>query len=152
VAPRRQLTVDAYGIQRRRRRVAPQARSPHLRRYINEALPTAPIAQEAIELILGLHRVEHDAKEQEITARKLISGFDGCGQDLSGTRAARTPSRTTTSAQRVRSRGRSDTRSPMSRAPAFSRRTRVNSASERSLRRVALGRKNYLSSATSTPA
>jgi hypothetical protein len=29
----------------------------HLRRYFYEALPTAPIAQEAIDLILGLYRV-----------------------------------------------------------------------------------------------
>ncbi len=47
----------------------------HLRCYFHEALPTAPIAQEAIELILGLYRVEHDAKSQEITGTKkhLIS-------------------------------------------------------------------------------
>src|SRR6185312_1242322 len=42
----------------------------HLRRYFHEALPTAPIAQEAIDLILGLYRVEHDAKEQTITGTK----------------------------------------------------------------------------------
>jgi transposase len=33
----------------------------HLRRYFHEALPTAAIAQEAIDMILGLYRVEHDA-------------------------------------------------------------------------------------------
>jgi transposase len=38
----------------------------HLRRYFHEALPTAPIAQEAIDLILELYRVEHDAKERRI--------------------------------------------------------------------------------------
>jgi transposase len=38
----------------------------HLRRYFHEALSTAPIAQQAIDLILELYRVEHDAKEQRI--------------------------------------------------------------------------------------
>jgi len=38
----------------------------HLRRYFHESLPTAPSAQQAIELILDLYRVEHDAKERGI--------------------------------------------------------------------------------------
>ena len=41
-----------------------------MRRYFHEALPTAPVAQEAIDLILGLYRVEHDAKAEEITGTK----------------------------------------------------------------------------------
>jgi hypothetical protein len=48
----------------------------HGHRYFHEALPTAPIAQEAIDLILGLYRVEHDAKAQEIIGTKSHSGFD----------------------------------------------------------------------------
>ena len=40
----------------RRKRAACHA---HLRRYFHEALPTAPIAQEGTDLILGLYRVEH---------------------------------------------------------------------------------------------
>ena len=67
------LIVDAYSGHNvvaevsRRKRAACHA---HLRRYFHEALPTAPIAQEAIDLILGLYRVEHDAKEQKITGTK----------------------------------------------------------------------------------
>lgn len=52
----------------RRKRAACHA---HLRRYFHEALPTAPIAQQAIELILGIYRVEHEAKTNEI-ARSLL--------------------------------------------------------------------------------
>ena len=48
----------------------------HLRRYFHEALPTAPIARELIDLILGLYRVEHDAKEQKVICTNLTFGFD----------------------------------------------------------------------------
>jgi hypothetical protein len=43
----------------RRKRAACRA---HLRRYFHASLPTAPIAQDASDLILGIYRVEHDAK------------------------------------------------------------------------------------------
>ena len=34
----------------------------HLRRYFHESLSTSPAAQEAIELIISLYRVEHEAQ------------------------------------------------------------------------------------------
>jgi transposase len=67
------LIVDGYSgysvvaeVSKRKR----AACHAHLRRYFHEALSTAPIAQEAIDLILGLYRVDHDAKEQKITGTK----------------------------------------------------------------------------------
>jgi len=36
----------------------------HLRRYFHEALPTAPIAQEMLDLVAELYRAEHAADEQ----------------------------------------------------------------------------------------
>lgn len=68
------LIVDGYSGYNvvaevsKRKRAACHA---HLRRYFHEALPTAPIAQQAIELILGIYRVEHEAKTNEI-ARSLL--------------------------------------------------------------------------------
>jgi transposase len=46
-----------------------------LRRYLHAALPTTPITQEAIDLILGIYRVEHDTKEHEITGTKAHLGL-----------------------------------------------------------------------------
>jgi hypothetical protein len=66
------LIVDAYSGYNvvadvsKRKRAACHA---HLRRYFDEALPTAPIAQQAIDLILGIYRIEHDAKEQQCADR-----------------------------------------------------------------------------------
>jgi transposase len=38
----------------------------HLRRKFHEALATAPVAQEAIDFILQLYRVEHEAQKKDI--------------------------------------------------------------------------------------
>lgn len=63
------LLVDAYSGYNSVADVSSRERAgchAHLRRYFHEALSTAPIAQDAIQLILQLYRVEHDAKEQRI--------------------------------------------------------------------------------------
>lgn len=121
----------------------------HLRRYFHEALPTAPIAQEAIDLILGLYRVEHDAKEQEITGSKA---------HLRLRRRRAGPLREELHRWLLRHQPRHPPKSPIATAIRYALNqwpelgrflddARVpldNNASERSLRRVALGRKNYL--------
>jgi transposase len=63
------LLVDAYSGYNSVSEVSSRERAAchaHLRRYFHEALSTAPVAQEAIDLILDLYRVEHLAKEQRI--------------------------------------------------------------------------------------
>jgi transposase len=146
------LIVDGYSgynvvaeVSKRKRAVC----HAHLRRYFHEALPTAPIAQEAIELILGLYRVEHDAKEQTITGTKA---------HLRLRRQRAGPIRDQLYEWLLRQKPRHPPKSPISAAIRYALNqwrelgrflddARVpldNNASERSLRRVALGRKNYL--------
>jgi len=78
------LIVDAYSGYNvvaevsRRKRAACHA---HLRRYFHEALPSAPIAQEAIDLILGIYRSSTTRRRRRSPARTLISGSDGSGLD-----------------------------------------------------------------------
>ena len=121
----------------------------HLRRYFHEALPTAPVAQEAIDLILALYRVEHEAAEHGITrsAEHLA---------LRQTKSAK--ARIQLKAWLDRERPRHPPKSPISGAIRYAdgqweelgrfltdvRIPLDNNASERSLRRVALGRKNFL--------
>jgi len=146
------LIVDAYSGYNvvanvsRRKRAACHA---HLRRYFHEALPTAPIAQEAIALILGIYRVEHDATAQEITGTKA---------HLRLRRQRAGPIRDELHAWMLRQKPRHPPKSPIAAAIRYALNqwpelgrflddARVpldNNASERSLRRVALGRKNYL--------
>ena len=146
------LIVDAYSGYNvvadvsKRKRAACHA---HLRRYFHEALPTAPIAQEAIDLILGLYRVEHDAKEQQIVGTK---------SHLRLRRLRAGPIRDELHAWLLRQKPRHPPKSPIATAIRYALNqwrelgrflddARVpvdNNASERSLRRVALGRKNYL--------
>lgn len=121
----------------------------HLRRYFHEALATAPIAQEAIDLILQLYRVEHEAKKQGIlrtsahfTLRQTKSTGvrDKLHAWLTSQQSLHPPKSPIAAAIRYglnhwEELGRflADARIPLD-----------NNASERSLRRVALGRKNYL--------
>jgi transposase len=121
----------------------------HLRRYFHEALPTAPIAQQAIDLILELYRVEHDAKEQRIVGtdahRALRTQRAGpirarLEQWLDEQLARQLPKSPIGIAIRYAlghwdelGRFVDDARIPLD-----------NNASERALRRVALGRKNFL--------
>jgi transposase len=146
------LVVDAYSgynaVEKvsRRKRAACHA---HLRRYFHEALPTAPIGQQAIDLILDLYRVEHDARD-----RKIV----GTAEHLRLRRARAGPTRARLHTWLLHQKPRHPPKSPIAAAiqyalnqwdelGRFLEDARVpldNNASERSLRRVALGRKNFL--------
>jgi len=146
------LLVDAYGgydgveeVSRRKRAGC----HAHVRRYFHDALATASVAQEAIDLILALYRVEHDAQTRQIvgTARHLRlrrKRSAAIREKLKLWLDSQFPNH--------------PPRSPIGVAIRYARKqwpelgqflddARVpldNNASERSLRRVALGRKNYL--------
>jgi transposase len=146
------LMVDAYSGYNvvaevsRRKRAACHA---HLRRYFHESLPTAPVAQQAIDLILELYRVEHDAKAE---------GILGTKKHLRLRRARAGPIRKKLLAWLTKQQAVHPPKSPIGTAIRYSLNqwdelgrfledARVpldNNASERSLRRVALGRKNFL--------
>jgi transposase len=146
------LIVDAYSGYNvvanvsRRKRAACHA---HMRRYFHESLQTAPVAQEAIDLILGIYRVDHDAKAQAITGTK---------QHLRIRRLRAGPIRDQLHAWLIQQKPLHPPKSPIATAiryalnqwaelGRFLEDARVpldNNASERSLRRVALGRKNFL--------
>jgi transposase len=146
------LLVDAYSGYNSVAEVSSRDRAAchaHLRRYFHEALATAPIAQQALDLILELYRVEHDAKEQRIvgTAAHL---------ELRKERAG--PVRNSLRSWLDEQHSQQPPKSPIGTAIryAISHWTELgkfledaripldNNASERALRRVALGRKNYL--------
>ena len=121
----------------------------HLRRYFHDALPTAPVAQEAIDLILALYRVEHEAKER---------GIVGTDSHLEFRRQRSAPARDRLKAWLDDNVGRQLPKSPIGIAIRYGLKlwpelgrfledARIpldNNASERALRRVALGRKNFL--------
>ena len=128
-----------------RRRAACHA---HLRRYFHEALPTAPVAQEMIDLVAELYMAEHAAEAASLVgASKLEFRKQRAG-----------PIRTRMRAWLDTQRDRHPPKSPISTAIRYADNqwdalgvflddVRVpldNNGSERALRRVALGRKNYL--------
>ncbi len=128
-----------------RRRAACHA---HLRRYFYEALPTAPVAQEMLDLVAELYIAEHAADAQGlIGASKLDFRKERAGP-------IRTRMRAWLDAQRERH----PPKSPIAAAIRYAdnqweelgvflddeRVPLDNNGSERALRRVALGRKNYL--------
>jgi transposase len=146
------LLVDAYSGYNSVAEVSSRERAAyhaHLRRYFHEALSTAPVAREAIDLILELYRVEHEAKEQRITGtaahlvlRKQRAGpvRERLAHWLEQQRARHPPKSPIGIAIRYANgqwdelgRFLDDARIPLD-----------NNASERALRRVALGRKNFL--------
>jgi transposase len=64
------LLVDGYSGYNDVENVSSRRRAAcfaHVRRYFFEALKTAPVAQEALDMITELYRVEHDAKEQRLS-------------------------------------------------------------------------------------
>jgi len=145
------LLVDGYSGYNDIEKVSSRRRAAcfaHVRRYFFESLKTAPIAQEALDLITELYRVEHDAKEKRLSEtshlefRKLRSG----------------PIRERLKAWLDAQRTRHPPKSPLGVAIGYTlgqwaelgvflddaRVPLDNNASERSLRRIALGRKNYL--------
>ncbi len=145
------LLVDGYSGYNDIEKVSSRRRAAcfaHVRRYFFEAVKTAPIAEEALELITTLYRVEHEATERGLSANAKL--------EFRKQRAGpiRDRLRTWLDAQRMRH----PPKSPIGAAirytlgqwdelGVFLDDARVpldNNASERSLRRIALGRKNYL--------
>jgi transposase len=128
-----------------RRRAACHA---HLRRYFHEALPTAPVAQEMLDLVAELYIAEHAADEQHLVGRSKLE----FRKQRAGPIRARM--RTWLDAHRERHPPKSPIGAAIRYADnqwkqlgVFLTDTRVpldNNGSERALRRVALGRKNYL--------
>lgn len=120
----------------------------HLRRYFFEALSTAPIAQEAIDIILELYLIERDADEKQLVGRERLK----LRRRTAPTIRARLHEWLTTQKPRH------PPKSPIGVAINYGLKRwddlgrfledgRVpldNNASERALRPIALGRKNYL--------
>jgi transposase len=145
------LLVDGYSGYNDVEKVSSRRRAAcfaHVRRYIFESLKTAPVAQEALDLIAELYRVEHEAKEQRLSAnahlelRRLRAGpiHDRLKAWLDEQRARHPPKSPLGVAIRY-------TLGQWKELGVFLDDARVpldNNASERSLRRIALGRKNYL--------
>jgi len=146
------LLVDAYSGYNTVLDVSGRKRAgchAHLRRKFHEALPTAPVGQEAIDLILGLYRVEHEAQKKgtvgspahlALRKRKSARFRNKLGIWLRRQQSLHPPKSPIGAAIRYGlgqwdelGRFLEDARIPLD-----------NNASERSLRRVALGRKNYL--------
>jgi transposase len=128
-----------------RRRAACHA---HLRRYFHESLPTAPVAQEMLDLVAELYVAEHAADAQ---------GMKGTAK-LEFRKQRAGPVRARMRAWLDAQRDRHPPKSPIAGAIRYAdnqwdelgvflddeRVPLDNNGSERSLRRVALGRKNYL--------
>jgi transposase len=146
------LLVDAYSAYSKV--CGPDSREragclAHVRRKFFDALATAPQAQQALDLILQVYRVEHDAKEQGIVRTPAHL-------KLRKTRSAAIMHQF--HAWLLLQRGQHLPKGPMGKAISYaldnwgpltcflkSEQTPVdNNASERALRVVALGRKNYL--------
>lgn len=121
----------------------------HVRRYFYEALPTAPEAMKPLELIRELYRVEHFAKESK------ISGTD---QHLAVRKEKSAPIRSELQAWLTAAQGQYPPKSPLGVAVRYAlnqwdalgqflKDARIpldNNPAESALRRVALGRKNFL--------
>lgn len=146
------LLVDAYSGYNSVSNVSTRERAgchAHLRRYFHESLPTAPAAQEAIDQILDLYRVEHEAKEL---------GIVRSAEHLALRREKSTPVRGRLKLWLDTQAALHPPKSPIGTAIRYglnhwdalgrflddSRIPLDNNASERALRRVALGRKNFL--------
>ncbi len=129
-----------------RERVACHA---HVRRYFFDALPTAPEAQRALDLIRELYRVEHAAFEARIV---------GTPQHLALRREKSAPVRAELKAWLDQAQGQHPPKSPLGTAIRYTlnhwemlsrfiddaRIPLDNNPAEAALRRVALGRKNFL--------
>ena len=145
------LLVDGYSGYNDIEKVSSRRRAAclaHVRRYFFESLKTAPVAQEALDLITELYRVEHDAKQQRLSEAAHL--------ELRKQRAG--PIREAFKVWLDAQRSRHPPKSPLGVAIRYTlgqwgelgvflddaRVALDNNASERSLRRIALGRKNYL--------
>ena len=145
------LLVDGYSGYNDIEKVSSRRRAAcfaHVRRYFFESLKTAPVAQEALDLITALYRVEHEANERRLSGHSKL--------EFRRQRAG--PIRESLKTWLDTQRTRHPPKSPIGAAiryttgqwdelGVFLDDARVpldNNASERALRRVALGRKNYL--------
>lgn len=143
--------VDAYTGYNAVEEVSSRKRAAchaHLRRYFHEALPTAPVGQEAIDLILELYRVEHEAADRGLSP----------AERLKLRKKKSRPIRTRLRAWLERQQSLHPPKSPIAVAIRYGLKRwtdlgrfledgRVpldNNASERALRPIALGRKNLL--------
>ncbi len=145
------LLVDGYSGYNDVEKISSRRRAAcyaHVRRYFFESIKTASIAQEALDLITELYRVEHEAKERGLSGnshlefRKLRAGpiRERLKEWLELQRGLHPPKsplgiaiRYTLAQWRELGVFLDDARVPLD-----------NNASERALRRIALGRKNYL--------
>ncbi len=128
-----------------RRRAACHA---HLRRYFHEALPTAPVAQEMLDLVAELYIADHAADDQQLVGRSKLEFRKAArrADPRPHARLARRPSRAA-SPEEPHRRGDPLRRQPVEaarRLPHRHARAARQQRLERALRRVALGRKNYL--------
>ena len=145
------LLVDGYSGYNDIEKVSSRRRAAclaHVRRYFFESVKTSPIAQEALDIITELYRVEHQAKEQRLSEtahlefRRLRAGpiRDRLKAWLDAQQSRHPPKSPLGVAIRY-------TLGQWDELGVFLDDARVpldNNASERSLRRIALGRKNYL--------
>jgi len=146
------LVVDAYSGYNDVASVEGRSRvgcHAHVRRYFYEALSTAPEARQALEFILELYRVEHEAKEHGIVrtdahlklrqrrCRPIRTQFKQWLEEQKQNYPPKSPMavaiRYTLNNWEALGRFVDDVRLPLD-----------NNASESALRRVALGRKNFL--------
>lgn len=146
------LLVDAYSAYNSVAKVSGRRRAgchAHLRRKFHEALATAPVAQEAIDLILQLYRIEHEAQKRGVVGtaahlalrkQKSVTIREKLGAWLAKQQNLHPPKSPIAAAIRYGL-------SQWDELGVFLEDARIpldNNASERSLRRVALGRKNYM--------
>lgn len=145
------LLVDGYSGYNDIEKVSSRRRAAclaHVRRYFFDSLRTAPIAQEALDIITEIYRVEHAANERELSEAAHLA--------FRKRRAG--PLRRRLKAWLDAQLSRHPPKSPLGIAirytlgqweelGVFLTDAAVpldNNASERSLRRIAIGRKNYL--------
>ena len=145
------LLVDGYSGYNDVETVSSRRRAAcfaHVRRYFFESLKTAPIAQEALDQIGALYRVDREARDRKLSEaahlalRKWRAGpiRDGLKAWLDAQQPRHPPKSPIAAAIRY-ALGQWDA------LGVFLDDARVpldNNASERPLRRIALGRKNYL--------
>ena len=145
------LLVDGYSGYNDIEKVSSRRRAAchaHVRRYFFESIKTAPVAQEALDLITALYRVEHEAAERKLAdVAKLEFRKQRAGPIrerfklwLDAQHAKQPPQSPIGAAIRY-------TLGQWDELGVFLDDARVpldNNATERALRRIALGRKNYL--------
>lgn len=146
------LLADAYSGYNHVANAAKRRRAgchAHLRRYFHDALKTAAIAQEAIDLVLELYRVEYEAREcgilktaAHLKLRKAKSA--PIRVELKSWLDAQKPKHRPTSAIGKAIKYALNHWDDFGRFLEDPRIRLDNNASESALRRVALGRKNYL--------